>query len=42
MDVVGCTEGFLQRGLTIGTFKVGAALKKNVNDLWKPMLTLIY
>jgi len=28
------------RGLTIGTSKVGAVPKKNVNDPWKLMLTL--
>lgn len=32
MDVVDSTEGFLQKGLTIGTGKIKAALRLNVND----------
>jgi hypothetical protein len=33
MDVVGCMEGFLQKGLTIGIGRIKAALRLNVNDL---------
>jgi len=41
MDDAGCTEVYRPRGLTIGTSKVGAALKKNASVPWRPMPTLI-
>jgi len=32
MGVAGCTEAYLQRGLTIGIGRIKAALRLNVND----------
>jgi len=31
MDVVGCTEGFLKRGLTIGIGRIKAAPRKSAS-----------
>jgi hypothetical protein len=37
MDGADSTEGYLQRGLTTGTFKAKAAPRKIVRERWKPM-----
>jgi hypothetical protein len=42
MDDAGYMAVYRQRGLIIGISKVEAALRLNVNDPWKLMLTLIY